>query len=102
MKQKTRNKLFAAWAWCDHNDKSTEFMFVFMADEASVNHDCVTSFVLNKTDDQRAQWYKDNSAWLWDWERSHVLCPECGDAVLDPLPKGEFSCPKCLTLFGPN
>ena len=34
MKELTKNKLLAAWQYCDDEDKSTEFMIQFMMDNA--------------------------------------------------------------------
>lgn len=63
MKEKTRNALFEAWAYADWKDKSTEWMFQYMADTAKVEYDVAVDFVVNTTDEQRSQWYKDNPDW---------------------------------------
>jgi len=99
MKQKTKNKLYAAWAWCDHEDKSTEFMLQFMADEAGVEYDTAVDFVTASTDEARTQWYKDNPDWLNKWRLEHILCPapKCPGALLEPMDESytSFKCPKC-------
>lgn len=61
MTAETRNKLFEAWAYCDEEDKSTEFMIQYMQDYASVDFDCVMNFLTKTTDDQRSEWYKLNN-----------------------------------------
>ena len=73
MKQKTKNKLYAAWAWCDHNDKSTEFMLQFMSDESGIGYDNTVEFIRKSTDKQRTQWYKDNPDWLDQWKKDHTI-----------------------------
>ena len=75
MKQKTKNKLYAAWAWCDHNDKSTEFMLQFISDESGIEYDKAVDFIYsNETDyKKREQWYKDNSDWLDQWKKDHTI-----------------------------
>lgn len=73
MKQETKNKLFAAWAWCDNEDKSTEFMFNFMSDEAGVSEERAIDFVMETFNIERERWYKDNSNWLKDWKITHTI-----------------------------
>lgn len=63
MKAETRNKLFEAWAYCDEEDKSTEFMIQYMQDIAEVDLDCVLNFIDRKSD-LRQQWYKENPDWI--------------------------------------
>ena len=58
MKPDTRNKLLAAWQWCDNHDKSTGFMIEFMKDSARVDHDCVIDFIGRTTDQEREEWLK--------------------------------------------
>lgn len=58
MKAITRNRLFAAWQYCDDEDKSTEFMLQFMMDNAKVDMDCVVNFIENTTDEERTEWLK--------------------------------------------
>ena len=67
MKQKTKNKLYQAWAWCDYRDRSTEFMLQFMGDFAGVSYDTAASFVVKSTESQRSKWYKDNPNWYDDF-----------------------------------
>ena len=57
MKAKTKDALFEAWAFCDEEDKSTEFMFQYMADTAGVEYDVAVDFVVNTTEEQRKKWY---------------------------------------------
>ena len=64
MKQATKDKLFEAWAYCDELDKSTEFMLQYMADSAKVEYDVATQFVVNTTEEERAEWYKRNPNWF--------------------------------------
>ena len=53
MKEKTRNLLLEAWAYCDDNDKSTEFMIEYMQDVANVDLDCVINFIQKTTIEER-------------------------------------------------
>lgn len=61
MKETTREKLFEAWAYCDENDKSTEFMLQYMQDVAGVDLGCVINFISRTTDEQRKAWYDKQS-----------------------------------------
>lgn len=61
MKPETMEKLFIAWAYCDEEDKSTEFMMQYMQDVAGVNIDCVVNFLAKTTDKQRHEWYEKHS-----------------------------------------
>ena len=45
MKPKTKFLLEEAQAYCDQEDKSTEFMIQYMQDFAEVDFDCVMSFL---------------------------------------------------------
>jgi len=58
MKAITKQKLFEAWQFCDDNDKSTEFMLLYMQDFANVDEDCVINFIEKTTDEERTQWIK--------------------------------------------
>ena len=62
MKELTRNKLLAAWQYCDDEDKSTEFMIQFMMDNAKVDMDCVVNFLKKTTDKERDEWLKNIKA----------------------------------------
>ena len=53
MRETTKEKLVEAWNWCDDQDKSTEFMFQFMADTAEVEYDVAVEFVINTTSEER-------------------------------------------------
>ena len=57
MKPETRERLFTAWAWCDEEDKSTEFMLQYMQDVAHVSLDTVLNFLEKTTDEERMDWY---------------------------------------------
>jgi len=58
MKAITKQKLFEAWQFRDDNDKSTEFMLLYMQDFANVDEDCVINFIEKTTDEERTQWIK--------------------------------------------
>ena len=58
MKELTRNKLLAAWQYCDDEDKSTEFMIQSMMDNAKVDMDCVVNFMNKTPDEERVEWLK--------------------------------------------
>lgn len=45
MKKTTKELLKEAQAYCDENDKSTEFMLQYMQDYANVDLDCVVKFL---------------------------------------------------------
>lgn len=62
MKELTKNKLLAAWQYCDDEDKSTEFMIQFMMDNANVDMDCVVNFIQRTTDEERVEWLKNIKA----------------------------------------
>jgi len=62
MKDITRNRLLAAWQYCDDEDKSTEFMIQFMMDNAKVDMDCVVNFIEKTTDEERVEWLKNIKA----------------------------------------
>jgi hypothetical protein len=62
MKKLTRNKLLAAWQYCDDEDKSTEFMIQFMMDNAKVDMDCVVNFMNKTPDEERVEWLKNIKA----------------------------------------
>jgi hypothetical protein len=60
MKKATKDKLLEAWAYCDEEEKSTEFMIEYMQDFAGVDLECVINFLKKTTDDQRNNWYLKN------------------------------------------
>lgn len=53
-----KNKLLAAWQYCDENDKSTEFMLEYMQDEANVDLDYIIDFIQKTTDKDRQEYLK--------------------------------------------
>lgn len=55
--------LYWAWAYCDHHDKSTEFMIQFMQDLAGVDHDTVMDFLQSTQDIDRSRWYERHPDW---------------------------------------
>lgn len=65
MKKKTYNKLMEAWAWCDMEDKSTEFMLTYMADIVpSWDESDVADWMFPITDKERTAWYEANPDWF--------------------------------------
>lgn len=56
MKQKTKNKLFEAWQYCDDNNKSTEFMLQYMQDFANIDLDSVIKFIEKTTLEDRQKY----------------------------------------------
>lgn len=59
MTEATQTRLFAAWAYCDEEDKSTEFMIQYMADSAEISTDEVMDFLTNpNTEELRTAWYE--------------------------------------------
>jgi hypothetical protein len=62
MKLETKNKLFEAWAYCDWEDKSTEFMLQYMQDVSGCGLDSVINF-MDKQSKNRQQWYNENPNW---------------------------------------
>ena len=62
MTEKIKNLLFEAWAYCDEEDKSTEFMLQYMADVSGIEYDDVVDFiVLGSTTKERTKWYIDKN-----------------------------------------
>ena len=57
MEGKTKHMLFEAWAYCDAEDKSTEFMLQYMADTAGIEYDEAVDFVIETTEHDRKKWY---------------------------------------------
>ena len=57
-------KLFWAQAYCDHFDKSTEFMIEFMQDVSDSSFDEVMDFLQFTPDHKREDWYNCNTDWL--------------------------------------
>jgi len=57
------NILFEAWAFCDMEDKSTEFMLEYMQDKAEADLDSVLAFMQDNSS-KRKQWYQDNPNWF--------------------------------------
>ena len=58
MSNDKKELLFQAWAYCDEHDKSTEFMFKYMADTANIDYDDAVEFVIETTEEERQEWYK--------------------------------------------
>lgn len=58
-----KDLLFEAWAYCDWQDKSTEFMFQYMQDVANVSLDEVLNFI-KKESKNRKEWYNNNPDWF--------------------------------------
>ena len=65
MKPETKDQLFVAWAYCDEEDKSTEFMFQYMADFAGVEYDMAVEFVIETTEQERTNWYSKQDSTFW-------------------------------------
>lgn len=59
MKKITKLKLVEAWNWCDSEDKSTEFMFQYMADTAGVDYDVAVGFVVDTDLEERQKLSKE-------------------------------------------
>lgn len=59
----TIHRLFWAWAYCDHHDKSTEFMLQFMEDVSVTDLDTVLEFIESSSKDRKV-WYTNNPDWL--------------------------------------
>lgn len=59
--EEQRHKLFLAWDYCDCEDKSTEFMLQYMQDTAGVEHDDVMDFLQETTEEERENWYNENT-----------------------------------------
>lgn len=69
MKPETENKLFEAWAYCDHEDKSTEFMLTYMSDIVpSLDESDVVEWI-SKNSKKRNNWYKNNPNWFLKYEQ---------------------------------
>ena len=57
MKLKTKQLLLEAHAYCDDEDKSTEFMIEYMQDFANVDLDCVMKYLQTVTLKERQDYY---------------------------------------------
>lgn len=53
--------LFEAWDCCDDEDKSIEYMFQYMSNMSGIEYDDVVQFVINTTDKERKDWYKNKN-----------------------------------------
>jgi hypothetical protein len=60
--------LLLAWAWCDHADKSTEFMLQYMADLTELDYDEVVDFIASISEEERQDWYEKFPTWLTDMQ----------------------------------
>lgn len=67
LKKLQREALFEAWAYCDWQDKSTEFMLQYMQGAAGVDLDTVLEFIHGESKN-RKQWYRDNPDWYKKYE----------------------------------
>lgn len=56
-----RKMLLAAWDFCDKEEKSTEYMFQYMADTANADYDEVVDFVVSTTPEKREAWHLNES-----------------------------------------
>ena len=59
MDKEKKNLLFAIWALCDQEDKSTEYMLALMCNESGLDYDDVVEFVCETSDEERQKWYKE-------------------------------------------
>lgn len=57
MPEEAKQLLMEAWAYCDEEDKSTEFMLQYMSDMSGVEYENVVQFVMDTTDKERKIWY---------------------------------------------
>lgn len=48
MTEEQIQSLLDAWAYCDEEDKSTEFMLQYMSDMANVDYDDVVTWITSK------------------------------------------------------
>jgi hypothetical protein len=48
MTQEQKQKLLEAWAYCDEEDKSTEFLLAYLSDVANLDYDAVVTYVTSK------------------------------------------------------
>lgn len=67
--QEQQQILFEAWAYCDWQDKSTEFMLEYMQDKAETSLDNVLEFIQNKPS-ERQDWYKNNPNWYDKYQQN--------------------------------
>jgi hypothetical protein len=68
MKPGIKHKLYLAWAWCDNEDKSTEFTLQFMSDFANTSYDEVVDFMYESSEEERDVWYINNPRWETEFE----------------------------------
>lgn len=67
-KEKDDHIMLVAWAWCDAEDKSTEFMFAYMSDLMELDYDEVVDRFIQLTDKQRSEFYAKFPTWYKDLE----------------------------------
>lgn len=56
MKASTKDKLHEAWAYCDEQDKSAEFMLQYMSDVSGVEYARVVDFVVDTPTEEVSAW----------------------------------------------
>ena len=65
------HQLLTAWAYADHLDKSTEWMFQYMSDYAKVEYDEAVDFVCELSEGSRQNWYRKNPSWIEEMTRTN-------------------------------
>ena len=59
MTKEQKQLILDAWAYCDEEDKSTEFMLAYMSDVSEVSYDEVVEYVVsNQAQEDRKEYYK--------------------------------------------
>jgi len=71
--KKQEYALYWAWAYCDHHDKSTEFMIAFMEDVSDTDFDTVMDFLQFSKDHDRDAWYQCNPNWMNQHPQKHLI-----------------------------
>lgn len=67
--EKTEHILLLSWAWCDHEDKSTEFMLQYMTDMAEIDYDEVVDFITaDDAEEKKSKFYETYPTWVKDLE----------------------------------
>lgn len=59
MTKAQKELILEAWAYCDEEDKSTEFMLAYMSDVSGVDYEEVVDYIVSqKADKDRENYYK--------------------------------------------
>lgn len=59
MTESQKQSILDGWAWCDEEDKSTEFMLQYLSDISGLDYEEIVEYVVGKESDKdRENYYK--------------------------------------------